>query len=117
MNIENTLKIVKIENTLNTLNNINTKTHKSVVSTMATQRVKSKNLFNFRPAGVVDADILAYEEKLQADMGGSEMEMMKTFNSLPDGEYVAEMRKMCDDLMEGDSYFNHPLLHQVRYYQ
>ena len=84
---------------------------------MATQRVKSKNLFNFRPAGVVDADIHAYEEKLQADMGGSEMEMMKTFNSLPDGEYVAEMRKMCDDLMEGDSYFNHPLLHQVRYYQ
>jgi len=80
---------------------------------MATQRVKSKNLFNFRPAGVVDEDILAYEEKLQADMGGSEMEMMKTFNSLPDGEYVAEMRKMCDDLMEGDSYFNHPLLHQA----
>ena len=43
---------------------------------MATQRVKSKNLFNFRPAGVVDADIQAYEEKLQAEMGGSEMEMM-----------------------------------------
>ena len=111
------MNIVNIENTLNNLsteNNINTQ---SIVSTMATQRVKSKNLFNFRPAGVVDADILAYEEKLQADMGGSEMEMMKAFNSLPDTEYVAAMRKMCDDMMEGDSYFNHPMLHQVRYYQ
>ena len=82
---------------------------------MATQRVQSKNLFNFRPAGVVDADILAYEEKQQAAMGGDALEMMKTFNSLPDTEYVAVMRKMLDDFMEGVN--SHPLLHQVSCYQ
>ena len=75
--------------------------------------MRSKNLFNFRPAGVVDADILAYEEKMQEAMGGDALEMMKTLNSLPDTEYVAAVRKMIEGYIESESYFNHPLLHQV----
>ena len=80
---------------------------------MSTERVKSKNLFNFRPAGVVDADILAYEEKMMAEMGGDPEEMMKQFNALSDEEYVAAMRSMLESFIEGESYFKHPLMEEV----
>ena len=80
---------------------------------MSTERVKSKNLFNFRPTGVVDADIQAYEEKMMAEMGGDPEEMIKQFNALPDDEYVAAMRSMLDGYIEGESYFNHHILKEV----
>ena len=83
---------------------------------MSSERVKSKNLFNFRPAGVVDADILAYEEKLEAEMGDDPEEMMKQFNAMPDEDFVAAMRGMIDGYSEGESYFNHPLVNEVSFY-
>jgi len=80
---------------------------------MSAERVKSKNLFNFRPAGVVDADILAYEKQLEAEMGGDPDEMMDQFNAMPDEDFVGAMRGMIDGYSEGESYFNHPIVNEA----
>ena len=41
-------------------------------------RVKSKNLFNFRPSGVIDDDILEMEAKMEKEMEKEEVAQMVT---------------------------------------
>ena len=43
---------------------------------MEQNRVKSKNLFNFQPAGVVDADIVEMEKAMMEEMGVDKNAMM-----------------------------------------
>ena len=61
---------------------------------MSNQQVNSKNLFNFRPQGYVDKDIVAFYEKMKTDFN---IDMVKWADSLKDqseSEYVAGMRGM-----------------------
>ena len=83
---------------------------------MAANRVKSKHLFNFRPAGVIDADIIEYEEAMFKEMGMDKDNMKAEwtkYNALPDLEYATNLRQMMEGIMGGA--FNHPLLAEVLY--
>jgi len=78
---------------------------------MAANRVKSKHLFNFRPSGVIDADIIEYEEAMFKEMGMDKDNMKAEwtkYNALPDLEYATNLRQMMEGIMGGA--FNHPLL-------
>ena len=78
------------------------------------ERVKSKHLFNFRPAGVIDGDILEQEKEMVEAMGGGDMEEMSTkLDSMPDEEFVASMRGMMDGGL--DMIFKNPLFTEVNY--
>ena len=78
------------------------------------ERVKSKHLFNFRPAGLIDGDILEQEKEMFEAMGGGDMEEISTkLDSMPEEEFVASMRAM----MEGGlgMIFKNPLFTEVYY--
>ena len=78
---------------------------------MAEQRVKSKNLFNFRPAGVVDADILEKEKAMMEEFGVDMSAMMEQWASMTDEEYATAVNGM----MEGMSaLFKGPVYSEVR---
>ena len=74
---------------------------------MAEQRVNSKNLFNFRPAGVADADILEKEKATMEEFGVDMSAMMEQWASMSDEEYataVNEMMKGMSALFKGPVY-------------
>ena len=78
---------------------------------MAAERVKSKNLFNFRPAGMIDAEILAKEKAMMEEFGFDpevEMEKMKTMSDVEFGASLEEM-------MEGicGTMFSNPVFTEV----
>ena len=78
---------------------------------MAAERVKSKNLFNFRPAGMIDAEILAKEKAMMEEMGFDlevEMEKMKTMS---DVEFGAALEGMMEGMV--GTMFNNPVLTEV----
>ena len=77
------------------------------------ERVKSKNLFNFRPAGVIDGDILEQEKKMYEDMGGDMGEMFTKLESMPDEEFGVFLRGMMDGFL--DTMFKNPLFTEVNY--
>lgn len=64
---------------------------------MADNRVKSKNLFNFRPAGEIDGDI---QELHKAMMEGHDMEAMKEkAENMSDVEFGQYLRGMMESMM------------------
>jgi len=72
------------------------------------ERVKSKQLFNFRPAGVIDEDILEQEKKMYEAMGGTDSgEMHAQLDSMPDEEFCVVLRGMMDTGL--DYWFKNPL--------
>ena len=78
---------------------------------MAAERVKSKNLFNFRPAGMIDAEILAKEKAMMEEMGFDlevEMEKMKTMS---DVEFGAALEGMMEGMV--GTMFSNPVLTEV----
>ena len=77
------------------------------------ERVKSKHLFNFRPAGVIDGDILEQEKKMYEDMGGDMGEMFTKLESMPDEEFGVFLRGMMDGFL--DTMFKNPLFTEVNY--
>ena len=81
---------------------------------METNRVTSKNLFNFRPAGAIDADILALEkERYEAMSSGSEGgEDLKTkLDAMSDEDFGVLLRGMMDGFM--DVLFKSPVFTEV----
>ena len=83
-----------------------------VIYTM--ERVKSKNLFNFRPAGVIDGDIVEQEKEMFEAMGGGDMEEITTkLDSMPEEEFVVSMRAMMDGGL--DMMFKNSLFTEVNY--
>ena len=79
---------------------------------MEGQRVVSKNLFNFQPAGVVDADILAKEQEMFEMMGGeSRSAIHDKMNKMSDEDFAVMMNGMMDGM--GDTYFKSSLFSEV----
>ena len=72
---------------------------------MANTRVKSKNLFNFRPQGFIDEDILAFDEKMKTEHNLDLEEMTKTMEKQTEEEFVGGMRGFIDHYM-GSSAFS-----------
>ena len=78
---------------------------------MAAERVKSKNLFNFRPAGVVDADILAKEKAQMEGMDIDQDAMKEKMQAMSDEEFGAAINGMMEGFVA--MAFNHPVLTEV----
>ena len=79
---------------------------------METNRVKSKNLFNFRPAGAIDADILAQEKEMYEAMGSEGEEDFNTkLDAMPDEEFGVFLRGLMDGML--DSLFKSPVFTEV----
>merc|ERR1712172_225811 len=53
------------------------------LTTMSQERVKSKNLFNFRPQGFIDPDVVFYDEKMKKEMGMDPVAMEEQMLSHP----------------------------------
>lgn len=79
------------------------------------ERVKSKQLFNFRPAGVIDGDILEQEKEMYETMGAADSgEMHAQLDAMPDEEFGVFLRGMMDGWL--DTMFNkNPLFTEVEY--
>ena len=70
---------------------------------MPLERVKSKNLFNFRPQGFVDEDIEAYEKEKKALF--EEKGLEKLFENASVDDLVAIYRRMSLEQYDGQSTF------------
>ena len=82
---------------------------------MSDRRVVSKNLFNFQPAGVVDADILAKEKEMFEQMGvGSRDDIHNKMNAMADEDFAAMLNGMMDGM--ADTFFKSPLFSEVTSY-
>ena len=55
-------------------------------------RVKSKNLFNFKPQGFIDEDIVAFDLKMKTEYNIDAAVMEEKFQKLSEAEFVAELR-------------------------
>ena len=65
---------------------------------MAEDRVKSKNLFNFRPAGAVDSDVLEKEKAMMEAMGMDMETVMEQMKGLTDEEYGKALQGMMEGI-------------------
>merc|ERR1711971_363222 len=72
--------------------------HKSL-TTMSQERVKSKNLFNFRPQGFIDPDVVFYDEKMKKEMGMDPVAMEEQMLSQTETEFAGGMRAMMDGML------------------
>merc|ERR1712045_94380 len=59
---------------------------------MSQERVKSKNLFNFRPQGFIDPVVVAEDEKMKQDFGLDQVVMAEHMKNQSETEFVEEMR-------------------------
>merc|ERR1711962_17794 len=59
---------------------------------MSQERVKSKNLFNFRPQGFIDPVVVAEDEKMKQDFGLDPVAMAEHMKTQSESEFVEEMR-------------------------
>merc|ERR1712032_1550065 len=59
------------------------------LTTMSQERVKSKNLFNFRSQGFIDPEVVLYDEKMKKEMGldpvAMEEQMLSQTETKPGG--------------------------------
>jgi len=60
---------------------------------MTQERVKSKNLFNFRPQGFIDPDVLLEDEKMKKDFGLDPEAMEEQMKGQNEEEFVGGMRE------------------------
>ena len=71
---------------------------------MAGNRVKSKNLFNFRPQGVIDEDVVAFDEKMKEDYGLDPEKMEAEMIGQTSQEFANGMRAMMDGILVHSSF-------------
>jgi len=69
------------------------------LTTMSQERVKSKNLFNFRPQGFIDPDVVLYDEKMKKEMGMDPVAMEEQMLSQTETEFAGGMRAMMDGML------------------
>merc|ERR1712233_96013 len=67
--------------------------------TMTQERVKSKNLFNFRPQGFIDPEVMLFEEKMKKDFGLDPAVMEKMVKEQTEAEFAAGMRQFMDGFL------------------
>merc|ERR1712198_616809 len=63
---------------------------------MTEERVKSKNLFNFRPQGFIDPEVMLFEEKMKKDFGLDPVVMEEMVKEQTEAEFAAGMRANVD---------------------
>ena len=80
---------------------------------MPSQRVRSKNLFNFRPQGYVDEDIVAFYEKMKTDFNVDMVEWAESLKDQSESDYVAGMRGMMDGMMVTSPFGTDPTIVEV----
>ena len=80
---------------------------------MSNQRVQSKNLFNFRPQGYVDEDIVAFYEKMKTDFNIDMVEWSDSLKDQSESEFVAGMRGMMDGMMVTSPFGTDPAIVEV----
>ena len=56
------------------------------------ERVKSKNLFNFKPQGFIDEDIVAFDLKMKTEYNIDPDVIEERMQKLSEAEFVAELR-------------------------
>ena len=66
-------------------------------NTMTENRVSSKHLFNFRPSGKIDDDIIEKEKAIKEEHGIDMADMLMKFQAMSDEEYAGAIQ----GLMEG----------------
>ena len=71
---------------------------------MAGSRVQSKNLFNFRPQGFIDEDVVAFDEQMKADFGLDPEKLEAEMIGQTNAEFVAGMRAMMDGILVQSSF-------------
>merc|ERR1712088_557164 len=67
--------------------------------TMTQERVKSKNLFNFRPQGFIDPEVVFYDEKMKKDFGLDPAAMEEQMLTQNEEEFVGGMRQFMDGFL------------------
>ena len=72
-----------------------------VLAIMEGERVVSKHLFNFQPAGVVDADILAKEQEMLEMMGAEGMnDIQNKMKEMSDEDFAVMLNGMMEGMKE-----------------
>merc|ERR1712032_1096187 len=69
------------------------------LTTMSQERVKSKNLFNFRSQGFIDPEVVLYDEKMKKEMGLDPVAMEEQMLSQTETEFAGGMRAMMDGML------------------
>ena len=80
---------------------------------MTQERVKSKNLFNFRPQGFIDPVVKEDEEKMKKDMGMDPAAMEEQMLSQTETEFAGGMRDMMDGMLGSSSFSTDPAYVEV----
>ena len=75
---------------------------------MATNRVMSKNLFNFKPRGLIDDDILAFDEEMKVKFNIDPKEMAEMVEKQTEEEFVAQMRVMMESYLSSSPFSTDP---------
>ena len=75
---------------------------------MATNRVISKNLFNFKPRGLIDDDILAFDEEMKVKFNIDPKEMAEMVEKQTEEEFVAQMRVMMESYLSSSPFSTDP---------
>ena len=81
---------------------------------MTEERVKSKNLFNFRPQGFIDPEVMLFEEKMKKDFGLDPVVMEKMVKEQTEAEFAAGMRANVDAFYGNTPFSTDPANVKVR---
>jgi len=74
------------------------------------ERVKSKNLFNFKPQGFIDKDIVAFDLKMKTEHDIDAVVIEERILKLSEEDFVAELRTMMNGYMGATSFSNAPVV-------
>ena len=80
---------------------------------MANARVKSKNLFSFRPQGFVDEDIVAFDDKMSTEHNIDKVAMAKAMETQTEEEFIAGMRGFMEGFMGETGFTKGPAYVEV----
>ena len=79
------------------------------------ERVKSKNLFNFKPQGRLDEDIEAFYEKGKVGFTNNSLGAWSdSMKKMSEGDFVGMMRQTMDKTLATSSMVIDPALVEVR---
>ena len=80
---------------------------------MSQERVKSKNLFNFRPQGFIDPVVVAEDEKMKQDFGLDPVVMAEHMKNQSETEFVEEMRGFMGGFLGNTPFKTDPVVVEV----
>merc|ERR1711990_906778 len=75
---------------------------------MSQERVQSKNLFNFRPQGFIDPEVVFYDEKMKKDFGLDPQAMEEEMKNQTEAEFVGGMREFMDGFLGNTPFATGP---------